>query len=78
MERCELLDGYSATVEAWTLNAVELLADKPPEIALRLPCPSCGARFVRRNVNGENVCSSALRGTPSDLVGLTGFEPATT
>ncbi len=58
---CELLDGISATVEAWTLKAVELLGDKSPEVALRLPCPSCGSRFVYRNHNGENVRSWALR-----------------
>lgn len=58
---CELLDAYSATVEAWAVRAAELLGDKPPEVALRLPCPSCGVRFIHRHANGENVRAWALR-----------------
>jgi len=59
---CELLDGYSATVEAWTVKAAELLGDIAPEVSLRLPCPSCGSRFnYRPNGSGETVRSWALR-----------------
>jgi hypothetical protein len=58
---CSLLDGYTARVEGWTLEAVEVLGDKPPEVALRLPCPSCDKRFVYRLSAGENVRSAALR-----------------
>jgi hypothetical protein len=58
---CSLLDGYTARVEGWTLEAVEVLGDKPPEVALRLPCPRCDKRFVYRLSAGENVRSAALR-----------------
>jgi len=58
---CSLLDGYTARVEGWTIEAVEVLGDKPPEVALRLPCPSCGKRFVYRLSAGESVRSAALR-----------------
>ena len=51
----------TARVEGWTLQAVEVLGDKPPEVALRLPCPSCDKRFVYRLSAGERVRSSALR-----------------
>jgi len=58
---CSLLDAYTACVEGWTLEAVEVLGDNPPEVALRLPCPSCGKRFVYRLSAGENVRTAALR-----------------
>jgi len=59
---CELLDGYSVTVEAWTVKAAELLGDIPPTVSLRLPCPACGRRFYhRRNQAGENVRSWCLQ-----------------
>ena len=60
---CELIDGYTGRVESWTPEAVEVLGDKPPEVALRLPCPvaDCGKRFVYRLSAGERVRSSALR-----------------
>ena len=58
---CELIDGMTARVEGWTLKAVEVLGDKPPEVALRLPCPRCDKRFVYRLSAGENVRSAALR-----------------
>ena len=58
---CELIDGMTARVEAWTLKAVDVLGDRPPEVALRLPCPSCDKRFVYRLSAGERVRSSALR-----------------
>lgn len=61
-EDCELLDTYHNQIEQWTVKAVELLGDKAPEVALRLPCPSCGTRFVhRRNGSGETVRCWALR-----------------
>ena len=58
---CELLDGMTARVEGWTLQAVDVLGDKPPEVALRLPCPACSRRYVHRLSAGERVRSSALR-----------------
>jgi hypothetical protein len=60
---CDLIDGYTARVEGWTLQAVDVLGDRPPEVALRLPCPvaDCGKRFVYRLSAGERVRSSALR-----------------
>jgi len=58
---CELLDGMTARVQGWTLQAVEVLGDKPPEVALRLPCPACSKRYVHRLSAGERVRSSALR-----------------
>ena len=58
---CELLDGMTARVKGWTLQAVEVLRDKPPEVALRLPCPACSKRYVHRLSAGERVRSSALR-----------------
>jgi predicted RNA-binding Zn-ribbon protein involved in translation (DUF1610 family) len=58
---CSTLDGWTAALEAWTLTAAELLGDRPPEIALRLPCPRCGKRYVYRLSAGEHVRSWALR-----------------
>ena len=58
---CELIDGMTARVEGWTLEAVEVLGETPPEVALRLPCPRCDKRFVYRLSAGENVRSAALR-----------------
>lgn len=58
---CELLDDYRTRIEAWCHSAAELVADKPPEVALRLPCPSCGTRFIYRPSNGESVRTWALR-----------------
>ena len=59
---CDLLTEYADRVEAWTLTAVELLGDRSPTVALRLPCPSCERLHVyRRNSGGESVRSWALR-----------------
>ena len=58
---CDLLDDMTARVEEFTLLAVEVLGDRPPEVALRLPCPSCDKRSVYRSSSGERVRSSARR-----------------
>ena len=59
---CEQLDGYSARIEAWTLTGVELLGEQPTEVAIRLPCPACGKRFVYKPSGyGETVRQWALR-----------------
>lgn len=59
---CELVDSYSAAIERWVIGAAELLGDRQVAVALRLPCPSCGERFVyRHNGSGESVRSWALR-----------------
>ena len=55
-EDTELLEGYHRQLERWAVTAAELLGDNTPTVALRLPCPSCGARHVlRRNQAGEAV-----------------------
>ncbi len=43
----ELIDSYTAQLKKLTVEAVELLGDKV-EVALRMPCPSCGKKFVYR------------------------------
>jgi len=58
---CGLLEARAADLRRWTVAAAELLRDTAPEVALRLPCPSCGRRFVYRLSHGENVRSWALR-----------------
>lgn len=59
---CELIDGYCGQIERWGVAAAELLGDRAPAVALRLPCPSCGEQFVyRRSGGGESVRSWALR-----------------
>ena len=50
------------------MTAAELLGDKSPEVALRLPCPTCGARFVYRNWNGSPACSAAPHYRPNTVV----------
>lgn len=61
-EDCELIDSHRRQIAKWILTGVELLGDKPPEVALRLPCPSCGRSHVHRtNSVGERVRSWALR-----------------
>lgn len=57
----ELIDACTAQLKRFAADAVELLGDKPVEVALRMPCPSCGKKFVYRLSNGENVQSWALR-----------------
>lgn len=60
-EDCELLERHTTQIGKWTIMAVELLADKSPTVALRLPCPSCGRSHVRgRNGAGEPVRRWAL------------------
>ncbi len=60
-EDVEKIDGFTAHLGRWTVEAVELLGDQPVEVALRLPCPACGRKFVYRLSNGDNVRSWALR-----------------
>lgn len=43
------------------MEAVELLGDQPVEVALRMPCPSCGRKFVYRLHHGDTVRMWALR-----------------
>ena len=35
------------------ISASELLGDRALAVPLRMPCPSCGARYARRRINGE-------------------------
>ena len=59
---CGLIDGYCELIEKWVLGAAELLGDRAPAVALRLPCPACGQQFTyRRSGGGESVRSWALR-----------------
>lgn len=58
----ELIDSHHAQLQRWTVTAVELLGDKAPTVALRLPCPSCGKSHVyRRNQSGDSVRVWALQ-----------------
>jgi uncharacterized protein with PIN domain len=72
-----LIDGYSVQIEKWVLAAAELLGDRAPAVALRLPCPSCGERFVYRHNAGESVRSWALRMPEDgcDCLGCRAFWP---
>lgn len=55
-EDLALIDSHQAQLQRWAVTAVELLGDKSPTVALRLPCPSCGRSHVyRRNQVGEPV-----------------------
>lgn len=58
---CGLLEAHTAQLARWAVTAAELLRDRPPEVALRLPCPSCGRRFFYRQTNGESLRTWALR-----------------
>jgi len=58
---CRLLDDYSGRLEGWVISAAELLGDRALSVPLRLPCPSCGARYARRRINGEMTRVDALR-----------------
>jgi hypothetical protein len=60
---CELLEGYSTQVEKWLIGAGELLGDRQVAVALRLPCPSCGERFVHRRSGDEWVRVWSLKVT---------------
>ena len=57
----EQIGQHAEQIVGWTITAAELLGDKPPTVALRLPCPSCGTTHVRgRNGVGESVRRWAL------------------
>jgi len=57
-----LMDGISSQLERWTVEASQLIGDEAPAVALRLPCPSCGQRYVyRRSGSGESVRTDALK-----------------
>jgi hypothetical protein len=59
---CGLIDDYCGWIERWVIGAAALLGDSAPVVALRLPCPSCGAGVVHRhNGSGEPVRSWALK-----------------
>jgi hypothetical protein len=55
------MDDISARLERWTIEASQLLGDAAVAVALRLPCPTCGSRFVHRHRAGESVRSDAMR-----------------
>ncbi len=57
---CDLLDGYSSTVERWVLAAAEVVT-AAPRVFLEMPCPRCSARFAYRDGGGERVRARALR-----------------
>lgn len=58
---CELIDDMCDWLERWAV-AADLLGDTTTVVALRLPCPSCGARLVdRRTAAGDVVRAWALR-----------------
>lgn len=57
-----LMDDISAQLERWTVEASQLIGDAAVAVALRLPCPTCGSRYVyRRNNSSESVRTDALR-----------------
>lgn len=61
-EDVPLIDGIRETIETWTERAADLLADRSPEIPLRLACPNCQKKHVYRpDGTGDNVRSWALR-----------------
>lgn len=61
-EDVPLMDDYRKTIEAFTHRAADLLADRQPEVPLRLACPSCGRKHVYRpDGSGDNVRCWALR-----------------
>jgi hypothetical protein len=62
---CGLIDDYCGQIERWVIGAAELLGDRQVAVALRLPCPSCGARFVYRRSGSESVRAWALQVTES-------------
>lgn len=56
-----LLDDYTQQIEAWTVQAGDLLADHEPTIPIRLPCPSCGRKhYYRKDSAGDTVRSPTL------------------
>jgi predicted RNA-binding Zn-ribbon protein involved in translation (DUF1610 family) len=48
-------------ITARTAGRRRVMADRPTTVALRLPCPSCGERFVYRQNGGESVRAWALK-----------------
>lgn len=61
-EDIELLDSHHQQLQGWAVTGVELLGDRSPTVALRLPCPACGTKQVyRRNQVGETVRVWALQ-----------------
>lgn len=58
---CGLIDGYCGQIERWGVAAAELLGDRAPAVALRLPCPSCGQRWVYRHGASESTRGWALK-----------------
>lgn len=58
---CDLIDGYSGTIEAWVVAGAELLAPAP-RVYLPRPCPRCSQNFAyHRSIGGELVRTRALR-----------------
>ncbi|MGD9621986.1 MAG: hypothetical protein AB7G47_13190 [Mycolicibacterium sp.] len=56
------MDDISSQIERWTVDAAKLVGDAAVSVALRLPCPRCGARFAyRRTSGGETVRTDALK-----------------
>ncbi len=56
------LDSYSEQLEKWATDASELVGDAAVVLPLRVPCPSCGQRYVyRRSRSEETVRSDCLR-----------------
>ncbi|MGD9618668.1 MAG: hypothetical protein AB7G47_01815 [Mycolicibacterium sp.] len=57
-----VMDDISTRLERWTIDAGKLVGDAAVSVALRLPCPSCGARFsYRRTKGGEQIRADALK-----------------
>lgn len=56
-DEVEQIQRYADQILRWTATAVELLGDRPPTVALRLPCPSCG----RKHVNAHNGAGEPVR-----------------
>lgn len=59
-EDVDKIDGFTAQLGKWTVEAVELLGDKPVEIPLRQSCPACGRKFIYGPSNGDTVRRWAL------------------
>jgi len=58
---CGLIDDYCGQIERWVIGAAELLGDRQVAVALRLPCPACGARWTYRRNGSEQIRSWALK-----------------
>ncbi len=56
------MDSFAEQLEQWTVDASELVGEAPVVLPLRLPCPSCGQRYIyRRSRSEETVRSDCLR-----------------